>query len=123
MHETELDWFSFIRAIVRVCAEFCEDISFTSGACDQAVEAWWLFTKNVKNKVYFAMLGEMFWSIKQRWKIYGDADFYFLFSCYTVSCSGSHKLWAVTCIRGLSLPGHVKYKNGYFQLLFHIQHV
>ena len=28
------------KAIVCVCVEFCEDISFTSCACDQAVEAW-----------------------------------------------------------------------------------
>ena len=47
--------------------EFCENISFTSsGACHLAVESWWLFTKNVKHKVSFAMLGERFWSIKKR---------------------------------------------------------
>ena len=61
MHETELiglalRWPLKIKnkAIVRVCVEFCENISFTSwsGACDQAFEAyaWWLFTKNVKHK-------------------------------------------------------------------------
>ena len=73
MHETEviglvLRWPLKIKkkkAIVRVCVEFCQNISFTSGACDQAVEAWRLFTKNVKNKVCFAMLGERFWPIKK----------------------------------------------------------
>ena len=52
MHETELiglvlRWPLKIKkqkqqkkAIVCVCVEFCEDISFTSCACDQAVEAW-----------------------------------------------------------------------------------
>ena len=49
--------------------EFCENISFTSsGSCDLVVEAWWLFTKNVKHKVSFAILGERFWSIKKRLK-------------------------------------------------------
>ena len=41
-----------------------------------------------------------------------------IFSCYAVSCSGSHKLWAVTCKRGSFLPGDVKCKHGYFVILW-----
>lgn len=41
-----------------------------------------------------------------------------IFSCYAVSCSGSHKRWAVTCKRGSFLPGDVKCKHGYFIILW-----
>ena len=65
-----------------------------------------------------------------RWKILIDKatsknelliammTFISIFSCYTVACSGNHKLWAVTCKRGSFLPGDVKCKHGYFVILW-----
>ena len=65
-----------------------------------------------------------------RWKILIDKatsknglliammTFISIFSCYAVSCSGSHKLWAVTCKRGSFLLGDVKCKHGYFIILW-----
>ena len=65
-----------------------------------------------------------------RWKILIDKatsknelliammTFISIFSCYTVACSGNHKLWVVTCKRGSFLPGDVKCKHRYFIILW-----
>ena len=100
-----------------VCVEFCESISFLY-CCDQAVEEAWCFL--TKESFFY----------NARWKILIDKatsknelliammTFTSIFSCYAVSCSGNHKLWAVTCKRSSFLPGDVKCKHGYFIILW-----